>query len=220
MLGAGAAGLVGAARPFAATVSSCAVTPQQTEGPYYVDERLARSDIRSDPADRTLRDGVPLHLTLTVSRAGKGGCGPAANVLVDIWHCDAAGLYSDQHDTFLGYNTLGKKFLRGYQLTDAEGIVRFTTIYPGWYSDRAVHMHVKIRTNAKGTRGSEFTSQLYFDDAITDRVHARDPYNRKTWPRVRNDADRIYRAGGDRLRLRLAPDGAGYRGTFDIALQS
>ena len=220
MVGVGAAGLFRAARPLAQALSSCVVTPPQTEGPYFVDERLRRSDIRSDPVKKTLREGVPLQLTLTVSRTAAGRCAPLANVLVDVWHCDAVGMYSDQRDTFLGYNTLGTKFLRGYQLTDSDGIVRFTTIYPGWYSDRAVHVHFKVRTNAKGTRGSEFTSQLYFDDAVTDRVHAQAPYNRKNWPRVRNEADSIYRAGGDQLMLSLVPDGAGYRGTFEIALQS
>ncbi len=84
--------------------------------------------------------------------------------IVDIWHCDAAGVYSDATDP--GFNTVGKKFLRGYQVTDANGGVQFTTIYPGWYRGRTVHIHFKVRAKAKSGQSYEFTSQLYFDDAI------------------------------------------------------
>ena len=77
------------------------------------------------------------------------------------------------------FNSVGKKFLRGHQMTDAAGVARFTTIYPGWYPGRTVHIHFKIRTEPAAARGYEFASQLYFDDALTDRVHARDPIRPK-----------------------------------------
>ena len=153
--------------------TGCVVTPDQTEGPYFVDERLNRSDIRLDPATGVVKAGVPLALTLRLSALSEGECTPLAGTLVDLWHCDALGVYSDVRDG--RSNTVGQKFLRGYQVSDAAGLVTFQTIYPGWYAGRAVHMHFKVRTNPAGRRGTEFTSQLYFDEAMTDRVHAQPP---------------------------------------------
>ena len=108
---------------------SCIVRPQQTEGPYFVDEKLNRSDIRSDPSDNSIKQGVPLRLVIQVSRIASSSCAPLRGAIVDIWHCDAMGVYSDAIDR--SFNTVGKKFLRGYQVTDANGSVEFITIYPG-----------------------------------------------------------------------------------------
>ena len=113
---------------------SCVVRPEQTEGPYFVDERLNRSDIRSDPTDGRIRPGTPLALTLLISRLSAGDCQPLPGAQVDIWHCDAQGVYSDVQDP--GFNTIGQKFLRGYQVTNARGSARFVTVYPGWYLGR------------------------------------------------------------------------------------
>ena len=113
---------------------SCVASPEQTEGPYFVDERLDRSDIRADPADGSVSAGLPLALNLVISSVAAGTCAPLAGAMVDVWHCDVAGAYSDARDP--GFNTLGRKFLRGYQVADAAGRVRFTTIYPGWYDGR------------------------------------------------------------------------------------
>ncbi len=157
--------------------SSCVVRPEQTEGPYFVDERLNRSDIRSDPTGGRDRPGTPLVLTLRVSRLGAGGCQPLPSAQVDIWHCDALGVYSDVQDP--GFNTIGQKFLRGYQMTDAHGEAQFVTVYPGWYAGRTVHIHFKILTAPVARRSFEFTSQLYFDDELTDRVHVDQPYAAK-----------------------------------------
>ena len=156
---------------------SCVVRPEQTEGPYFVDERLNRSDVRADPTDGRVRPGIPLALTLLISRLNAGDCQPLQGAHVDIWHCDAMGVYSDVQDP--AFNTVGKKFLRGYQVTDAHGEARFVTIYPGWYPGRTVHIHFKIRTATVSRRSFEFTSQLYFDDAVTDRAHAASPYAEK-----------------------------------------
>jgi hypothetical protein len=95
------------------------------------------------------------------------------------------------------------KFLRGYQVTDANGTAQFTTIYPGWYQGRAVHLHFKIRTSAASAAAHEFTSQLYFDDGLTDQVYARAPYASKGAGRLRNAGDGIYQSGGDQLLLAL-----------------
>lgn len=196
---------------------ACTVKPQQTEGPYFVDEKLNRSDIRSDPADGTIKQGVPLRLVFQVSQIRDRSCTPLNNAIVDVWHCDAAGVYSDASDP--NFNTLGKKFLRGYQTTNADGIAEFLTVYPGWYPGRTVHIHFKIRSNSASQLSYEFTSQLYFEDAITDRVHAQKPYNARGQRTVQNNRDGIFQQGGDRLMLQLSQVENGYRGKFDIGLE-
>jgi protocatechuate 3,4-dioxygenase beta subunit len=193
------------------------VRPEQTEGPYFVEEELHRADIRTDPANGSVRPGVPLALTLAFSRIGPDGCVPLSGAHVDVWHCDALGVYSDVQDP--GGDTRGQKFLRGYQLTDARGETRFETVYPGWYGGRAVHIHFKVRTNPRDRRGFEFTSQVYFDDGLTDRVHRQAPYVSKGEHRTRNRDDRIYRRGGDQLLLEVVPTERGYAGTFPVGLQ-
>jgi protocatechuate 3,4-dioxygenase beta subunit len=198
-------------------VRSCVVKPEQTEGPYFVDERLHRSDIRSDPTDGQVREGTPLALTLQVSRLGAGNCQPLPGAQVDIWQCDASGIYSDVRDP--GFNTVGKKFLRGYQVTDARGEAQFLTIYPGWYPGRTVHIHFKIRT-APVARGSyEFTSQLYFSDDLTDRVHAAPLYARNGPRTARNRHDGIFWRGGNQLMLDPSAAADGYAATFAVGLQ-
>lgn len=200
-----------------AALPQCVARPQQTEGPFFVDERLNRSDIRPDPATGAVKPGVPLRVTFRVMRMDER-CTPIAGALVDLWQCDAAGAYSGVRD-FAG-STVGQKFLRGYQLTDANGAAAFTTIYPGWYPGRAVHVHFKIRTGAARSRAHEFTSQLYFDDALTDRVLAREPYAARGARDRRNEQDGLYARGGRSLVLAVKEDGRGYAGTFDIGLQS
>jgi len=222
----GAAGAAGAGallwRPdiVEAQTVPCVVVPEQMEGPYFVDEKLNRSDIRTDPGDGQSKPGTPLEVALRVSRVGAGGaCAALAGAVVDIWQCDAAGLYSDVRDTQVKFDTRGQKFLRGHQVTDAQGLARFTTIYPGWYPGRAVHVHFKIRTNPAGARGNDFTSQLYFDEALTDKVHAQAPYAAKGRRNMTNEKDGIFRNGGKQLMLKLADKSGGYAGTFDIALK-
>jgi protocatechuate 3,4-dioxygenase beta subunit len=206
--------LAGAAEPPRRT---CIARPEQTEGPYFVDTRLHRSDIRSDPGSGAVKAGVPLDVTFRVSRLGDAGCAPIAGAHVDLWHCDAMGVYSDVQDP--GFDTTGQQFLRGYQLTDAAGEAAFSTIYPGWYAGRTVHLHFKIRTDPAASRGDEFTSQLYFEDALNDRVHALEPYARKGARKSRNDRDGIFRRGGRELLLAPARKGPGYAATFDVALR-
>lgn len=189
----------------------CIVRPQQTEGPYFVDERLNRSDIRSNPADGIVKEGAPLRLVFQVSQAGTQACTPLSGATVDVWHCDAQGAYSDVQDRFA--DTRGQQFLRGYQVTNSSGTAEFVTIYPGWYPGRTPHIHFKIRTAA----GAEFTSQLYFDDAVSDRVYAQAPYSVRQRNQT-NAQDGIFRNGGDQLLLALAEDGSGYVGRFEIGL--
>ena len=203
---------------FAASPPACVVRPEQTEGPYFVDEKIERSDIRRDPTDSSIKPGVPLRLEFQVSRVASGTCAPLRGAVVDIWHCDAQGIYSDVRDP--RFDTRGKKFLRGYQQADANGIAVFQTIYPGWYEGRAVHIHFKIRSSLDSQRAREFTSQLYFDEAVTDQIFKEAPYSGKRGRRVTNDADLIFRRGGNDLLLAPVKEAAGYAATFSIGLQS
>lgn len=203
------------------TVAGCVVSPEQTEGPYFVDEKLNRADIRVDPTNRLESPGVPLRLILNVNRVANNSCAPLRGAIVDIWHCDALGAYSDVRDNPGEFgDTRGRKFLRGYQVTDAQGKVEFQTIYPGWYRGRAVHVHYKVRTDPRSEVGDEFTSQLYFDEATTEQVHSLAPYSQKGRPDTTNNSDGIFRRGGKDLMLQLAKDGQGnsqgYIGTYNV----
>ena len=195
----------------------CVVRPEQTEGPYFVDESLRRSDLRTDPSDGSIKPGIPIDLAILVSRMENARCQPLVGVQVDIWHCDHEGVYSDVQDP--RFNTVGKKFLRGCQVTDEQGRAQFTTIYPGWYAGRTVHIHIKIRSPSTERRGFEFTSQLYFDDTLSDRIYTAVPYGGRGARTTRNEMDGIYRRGGSQLLLELVPQGAGYAASFHVALQ-
>jgi protocatechuate 3,4-dioxygenase beta subunit len=192
------------------------VTLSLTEGPYFVDERLNRSDIRSDPATGVAKAGAPLTMTIQLSQiSALAGCGPLVGALVDMWHCDALGVYSD----VAAQSSRGQRFLRGYQISDASGHVQFTTIYPGWYQGRAVHIHFKVRTSPDSNSGLEFTSQLFFDEALTDIVHAQAPYAAKGRRDTLNTRDGIYQGGGSQLLLPLSASGSGYGGTMHVGVR-
>ncbi|MCC7361906.1 MAG: intradiol ring-cleavage dioxygenase [Anaerolineales bacterium] len=189
---------------------ACIARPAQTEGPYFVDEKLNRSDLRADTeGGAAARTGVPLLMTFRVAQLNGADCAALAGAQVDVWHCDADGVYSDVGGAG------GHNFLRGYQLTDANGAAGFTTIYPGWYPGRTAHIHFKVRTEA----GLEFTSQVYFDDAVSDAVYGLTPYNARGERDTRNVNDGVYRAGGDQLLLNLTTMEEGYAAVFDLGLQ-
>ena len=250
-------------RPLLTQAPACVVRPEQTEGRYFVDEKLERSDIRRDPGTGALSEGIPLALTFNVVRVGSGGCTPLADAIVDVWHCDAAGAYSDIREGARGpggpggpppggrggrgergergrgprggpsggppggppggapgggASTVGKKFLRGFQKTSAAGVAKFSTIYPGWYEGRAVHVHFKIRTSS-GNRAREFTSQLYFDDVLNAKMFASAPYSAKGIDGlIRNADDGIFRDGGKQLMLDVKPAGNGYAAVFEVGM--
>jgi protocatechuate 3,4-dioxygenase beta subunit len=197
----------------AVAVPSCIVRPELTEGPYFVDEKLNRSDIRADSATGELRPGMPLVLAFAVSRLDGSTCTAFEGALVDVWHCDALGEYSDVQAN------VGEDWLRGYQVTDASGAASFTTVYPGWYQGRAVHIHFKIRTDAGADAGLEFTSQLFLDEAVTAAVYAQGPYASKGPADMSNAADGIYNHGGDQLLLTPRAQGDGYAATLEIGIQ-
>src|SRR4051794_6041389 len=190
------------------TLACVQQTPTVTEGPYWVDEKLFRSDIRTDPNTGAARAGIPLALTINVQNIGGGACATVPGAYVDIWHCDAKGIYSDEGTYNPGggtgtVNTSGQKFLRGYQITDENGKVTFTTIYPGWYSGRTIHIHFRVRTYNGNTVLGNFVSQIFFDDAVNNVALASSAYARSTARDTTNSSDMVYRvANNDRM---LAP---------------
>ena len=195
--------------------STCVLTASLTEGPFFVDEKLNRSDIRTDPVSGAVSAGIPLALTFNVSRVGNSACTPLTGAYLDVWHCDAAGVYSDVSGS-------SRKFLRGYQITDGNGVAAFTTIYPGWYSGRAVHIHFKLRLYAGSSKTYEFTSQFFFDDSLTDSVYTRTPYSSRGSRDVRNASDGIYnslssteKAG---LTLQTSKTSDGYAGIINLGV--
>jgi protocatechuate 3,4-dioxygenase beta subunit len=193
---------------------ACIGKPEQTEGPYFIDEKLNRSDLRSDPSDGSVKEGTLLKITFRVLRVTPRECIPFEGAMVDVWHCDAAGIYSGVRD--YNFTTVGKKFLRGCQIADENGNARFVTIYPGWYSGRTVHVHFKIRSAVKA--GYEFTSQLYFEDSLSDQVFSQEPYSRRGHRLMRNEKDFIFRSGGKDLMLSPVKEEKGYSAIFEIGL--
>ena len=180
-LGAGGVAALGGWRLSAAeqggppSTPACVVRPELTEGPFFIDATLARSDVRANTATGTVREGVPLALTFGVSQLAAGRCAPLPGALVHVWQCDAVGVYSGVSDPRTRAGDPTDNALRGIQTADARGRVSFTTIYPGWYRGRAVHIHFKVRTQGPGG-AYEYTSQLFFPETLNDEIHARPPY--------------------------------------------
>jgi protocatechuate 3,4-dioxygenase beta subunit len=189
--------------PTATPMPTCVVRPELTEGPYFVDYQLNRSDIRVDPTDGSIKEGIPLRLIYRVSAVTGGMCAPLAGAQIDVWHCDAAGRYSGVQDR--SFDTSGQKWLRGYQVTDESGGAEFLTIVPGWYSGRAVHIHFKIRTNPGSASDYEFTSQFFFGPATIADIYALAPYADRGLPDTPNERDGIYQQSGGALTLDLTP---------------
>ena len=183
-----------------AGAATAPLTPTMTEGPYWIDELLRRSDVRANTSSATsnagaAQEGVPLALKINVLDADNGS--KALNgAHVDIWHANAYGLYSDEGSQQVGggttaSNTKGQNFLRGYQVTGVDaglasspvdGQVSFKTIWPGWYSGRAIHIHVRVRTyDAGGNVATNYTTQIFFTDSANNAVlSGAVPYNTRT----------------------------------------
>jgi protocatechuate 3,4-dioxygenase beta subunit len=181
---------------------TCVLTPEQTEGPYYIANERARRNITQG------RPGTPLTLRLKVVDAST--CRPIKGAAVDIWHCDAGGVYSG-----FGQGSGNRTFLRGVQRTDAHGVATFQSIYPGWYQGRTVHIHVKVHVGGNVVH----TGQLYFRDALTDAVYRKAPYRKRAAARTtRNADDAVYRDGGRKSMLIVRRRPTGYVGSITMGV--
>jgi protocatechuate 3,4-dioxygenase beta subunit len=179
----------------------CALTPELTEGPYYIAGEKLRRDIREG------HRGALLTLRTTILDAST--CKPVKGAAVDIWHADAAGNYSG-----FGGGAGSRTFLRGIQRTDRNGVAVFTTIYPGWYRGRAVHIHVKVHVGGNVVH----TGQIFFSDAQTAAVYKAAPYSSRGNPDTPNAADMIFVNGGRRGLMAVKKSGAGYVGAISLGV--
>lgn len=185
--------------------SNCVLYPQQTEGPYYLDLDTLRRDITEG------KTGAPLAVVLQVQRED---CTPLANVALDLWHCDAEGVYSGFPQQLGGLDTSGQTFLRGTQVTGDDGVARFETIYPGWYPGRTTHIHFKVHTSAF----SEATSQLYFPEGVTSEIYAAAPYDARGQKDTSNQADAISNASPTPLAMVSGDATSGYLASIMITV--
>src|SRR5438876_1403184 len=171
---------------------SCVLTPEQTEGPYYIAGEKIRRNITEG------RPGAPMLLHAFVIDAST--CKAIKNAAVDIWHADAGGVYSG-----FGQGAASRTFMRGIQRTNAKGLALFRTVYPGWYQGRTVHIHVKVHLGGNVLH----TGQLYFPDTLTDAVYRKAPYNSRPNRDVRNSGDAIFRNGGSKSLLGVCRNTSG-----------
>jgi len=182
--------------------AACAVTPAETLGPYPSLTDLFRSDIREG------KTGTLLTLTLRVVNVNSA-CAAVANANVEIWHVDAGGNYSQY-----GTQTT-QTFLRGIQTTNANGEVRFTTIYPGWYQGRATHIHVEVTVNGTSVK----VTQIAFPEAVNDAVHGSGIYASRGTNPISNTADGIFADSlSSELTTTTSDPANGYAATFQIGV--
>ncbi|WP_425473161.1 intradiol ring-cleavage dioxygenase [Streptomyces montanus] len=207
-----------------ATSSVCVLNAEVTEGPYSLEGALVREDIRED------KEGFEVQYTFTVVDVAND-CAPLADALVEIWHCDHLGEYSG----FVGGNGHEEedngKFLRGGQMTDENGQCSITSIWPGHYVSRAVHVHMRVHTDVTLTddsyTGGEIihTGQLFFDPDINEEIQATSPYSANTTRETALADDSIYDDGGASSGLlTLTALGSsvsdGYKATLTVGVDS
>lgn len=191
---------------------SCAVTPSETEGPYSDKTGMINNSayFRRDVTEG--KSGLPLTLTLSVVNANNN-CSAVPNAVVEIWHCDAAGNYSEYAQP--GYDGTGTTFLRGLQTTDSDGKVTFTTIYPGWYAGRATHIHVDVFLSGTLVK----TTQIAFPEDVTAAVYATGVYASKGQNPTKNTGDNIFSDGTDHeMATLLGNTTSGYAATLSIGI--
>lgn len=204
-------------------------TPELTEGPFFVDERLNRSNITTGTDRPTVIHGIPLLVGFTIYELTGKTLTPMKGAFIDVWHADAAGAYSDEGNPMNGENTAGQKWLRGYQVIDATGAATFQTIFPGWYSGRTPHIHFMIRKSIDGNTRSEFTSQLFFRPKDVERIYSNAPYSARGDRDTGNENDHVFNqrlpdgtVAGSHMLLDVGgnPSGAGFAGNFAVVLTS
>lgn len=190
----------------AAAAKKCTtLTPELTEGPYYVDINKVRRDVRESYA------GVPL--TLRIRVLNPTTCKPIRHAAVEIWHANAAGHYSD----IASEGTSGQTFLRGTQFTNKKGLATFLTIWPGHYQGRAPHIHVKVHIGGSDGRVAH-TGQLFFADSASSSAYANSAYTNTSTPVVLNASDGIYNQGGSKSVVKTTAGGGGYSGAVVLGV--
>jgi protocatechuate 3,4-dioxygenase beta subunit len=178
----------------AAATTTCLLTPEVTEGPYWVENALTRRDVREG------KPGTPLVVRFTVLDAKT--CKPIKGADVEIWHADAAGDYS-------AVNGASSRFLRGHQRANTVGKAEFLTIFPGWYPGRTPHIHMKVSVGGNAVH----TGQVFCDEKVTRAVYRQAPYAARGVYDTSHAVDGIYgQAGGARAELKLARRTGGKRG--------
>jgi protocatechuate 3,4-dioxygenase beta subunit len=198
--GSGSVDMTGDVQAGSETTADCILSPELTEGPFYLDLDKVRRDITEG------RPGLPLDLRVNVVDAD--ACEPIKDAAVDVWHCDAGGDYS-------GVQGDAGTFLRGIQMTDADGRAEFRTIYPGWYTGRAVHIHIKVHVGTNET----FTGQLFFDEDVTDAVYENEPYSDRPGRDTRNSDDDIYAQSGGTTIVAVEPGSNSYSGVVTLGVE-
>ncbi|MFE6825286.1 intradiol ring-cleavage dioxygenase [Streptomyces sp. NPDC057690] len=216
------------------TSSSCmTLMTSVTEGPYYLDGALVRKDITEG------KSGVPLTLRLTVVDA-TDGCTPVSGAAVEIWHCDAWGYYSGYTTANPGGSAPAESedgstadddtYLRGYQIANANGVVKFETIFPGWYTPRTCHIHLKVHTGGQKEDGTyeggkvNYTGQLFFPDDIAEEIFTLEPYSKHSGSYTTLDNDMVYDGGGTSSGLltlkavHKADPSKGYKGSITLGV--
>jgi protocatechuate 3,4-dioxygenase beta subunit len=192
----------------------CTLTPEQMEGPYYLDLANVRQNITEG------KPGVPLRLALRI-REASASCAPIAKASVDVWHCDALGIYAGYEGAVVAPTHVkpvnDKTFLRGTQISDAGGAVQFRTIYPGWYTGRTTHIHVKVHVGTKVA-----TTQLYFPEDVTTAVYRRAPYDQHPGRDTSNATDIALKDVSDKpfLMWTISADGSGYLASAALAIKT
>jgi protocatechuate 3,4-dioxygenase beta subunit len=208
--------LLGSSIDDARAASACTLSPEQEEGPFYVALHRIRSNIVAS------RTGVPLILRITIIDSAT--CKALAGAAVDVWQADAVGHYSDESRE----GTLGQTWLRGVQLTDSHGVAKFTTIYPGFYSGRAPHIHVKVHVGGSrsGSRYSgghvSHNGQIFFPEALSTKVYRSSPYTQDANARTYRSSDRVYTSehGASSILKVTGGVSAGLRGTITMAVDT
>lgn len=192
--GARALSLLGEDALAAGAASTCLLTPEATEGPYWVDDAVSRRNVTEG------KPGSPLVIRFTVLNART--CKIIKNANVEIWHCDALGDYS-------AVNGATTRFLRGHQRANAKGIAEFLTVFPGWYRGRTPHIHTKVSVGGNEVH----TGQIFFDEAITRTVYKQAPYASRGVYDTPHSQDMIYQqAGGSKAELKLKRRTGGLKG--------
>jgi protocatechuate 3,4-dioxygenase beta subunit len=208
-------GAAGSTVDAAPSSTSCDEIPEETAGPYpdqkgmISNQDFYRSDITED------RTGVDLTVTLTLVNVG-ASCAPIADANVEIWHCDATGVYSEYSNSMNAGST-ASTFLRGVQTSDASGQVTFHTIYPGWYSGRTTHIHIQIFSGTSLVK----TTQIGFPDSVNAAVYAVSPYSAKGQSTTSDDQDSVFSDGHDlQIASITGNPTSGYLATIALGLES